>query len=428
MRTKLLLRKDAYAVCAPQGLVLQSEPISSHNTTPYKSCSAPRNTLINLHFSWNVLATMESRPRTRRRRISYILRSGCQDQRTCVVKSIELSGTSGRTRTSPTPRDQLSLPENVGQCTTTSGGARSRGMVDSAYFTSSSPEGMVCSSSRSCSPAPPPAPLHPHAVCPTKTRTSTWMASLRQLLTTQTSSSSSSLSQQNSTTEDLEESESAALHFPEYLAGCTATVPEGEAELDRFLFEVWTKDTVTQPRSTAAPVSHYVRKVSELRFFFEQKMMEVAQREAAYLSELMRCLGVTIYGVNGSQSIHINPCEQLSLADSLQLKQILLEAKVNYKFDQIRYTLKKEAAETVAQLRAQYIAEIGRKKKRLPQRATKLLNEWFEQHLDHPYPTEVEKRQLSTRCDITVEQVSRWFTNKRTRSKATRGIPQNGRP
>ena len=365
---------------------------------------------------------MESRPRARRRRLSYILRSGCQDQRMCIVKSIELSGTCGRTRTSPTPRDQLSLPENVGQGTTSSG-ARSRGnasLVDSAYFTS--PEGMVCSSSRSCSPAPPPAPLHPQAVCPTKTRTSTWMASLRQLLTTQTSSSSS-LSQQNSTTEGLEESESA-LHFPEYLAGCTATVPESEAELDRFLFEVWTKDTVTQPRSTAAPVSHYVRKVSELRLFFEQKMTEVAQREAAYLSELMRCL---VYGVNGAQSIHINPHEQLSLADSLQLKQILLEAKVNYKFDQIRYTLKKEAAETVAQLRAQYIAEIGRKKKRLPQRATKLLNEWFEQHLDHPYPTEGEKRLLSTRCDITVEQVSRWVANKRTRSKAMRGIPQNGR-
>jgi secreted Zn-dependent insulinase-like peptidase len=85
---------------------------------------------------------------------------------------------------------------------------------------------------------------------------------------------------------------------------------------------------------------------------------------------------------------------------------------VNYKFDQMRYKSKKEATETVAQLRAQYITEIGRKKKRLPQRATRLLNEWFEQHLDYPYPTEREKRLLSRRCDITVEQLSRWFANK----------------
>jgi hypothetical protein len=91
---------------------------------------------------------------------------------------------------------------------------------------------------------------------------------------------------------------------------------------------------------------------------------------------------------------------------------------VDYKFDQMRYKLKKEAAETVAQPRAQNITEIGRKKKRLPQRATRVLNEWFEQHLGHPYPTEREKRLLSRRCDITVEQLSRWFANKRTRSNA----------
>lgn len=273
--------------------------------------------------------------------------------------------------------------------------------MDSAYFTS--PEGMICS------PAPPPAPLHPHAVCPTKTRTSTWIASLRQLL--------SQPSGQQNHAESLEESDSV-LHFPEYLVGCTATVPEREEELDRFLFEVWTKDTVLHPRYTAAPVSQYVRKVSELRFFFEQKMTEVAQREAAYLSELMYCDANTPFVPFHS--------EQLSLADSLQLKQVLLEAKVNYKFDQMRYKLKKEAAETVAQLRAHYIAENGRKKKRLPQRATKLLNEWFEQHLDHPYPMEEEKKLLSSHCAITVEQVSRWFANKRTRSKAMRGIPQGG--
>ena len=302
-------------------------------------------------------------------------------------------------RTSPTAKNGLSLPENVGQCPTSGGGAGGPGniSVDSAYFTS--PEGIYSP------PAPPLAPLHPHAVCPTKTRSSTWIASLRQLF---------SRSSQPNHAESPGESEPPALCFPESLVGCTAAVPQSEEDLDRFLFEVWTKDTVAHPRSTVAPVSEYVRKVSELRLFYEQKMAEVGQREAAYLGELM-------YYDESSPLLH---SEQLSMADSLQLKQVLLEAKVNYKFDQMRYKLKKEAAETVTQLRAQYIAENGRKKKKLPQKATKLLNEWFEQHMDHPYPTEEEKKLLSSRCDITVEQVSRWFANKRTRSKAMRGIPQ----
>ena len=357
-------------------------------------------------LSTNIMAT---RSRTRRRRISYILRSGCQDQRTCILESIELSGSGshGRPSRSPTPRNQLSLPANVGyayppQQQQLTGPANIS--VDSAYFTS--PEGTV-------SPAPPPTPLPPHAVCPTKTRASTWISSLRNLL---------HLSRQKGdshppVTSEYPSPPPAAATLPESLVGCTATVPESEEELDQFLFEVWTKDTVANPRSTTSPVSQYVRKVSELRLFYEQKMAEVAQREATYLSELMYY----------DETTPLLQSEQLSLADSLQLKQVLLETKVNYKFDEMRYKLKKEAAETVAQLRSHYIAENGRKKRKLPQKSTKLLSEWYEQHLDYPYPTEEEKQQLSTRCDMTVKQVSRWFANKRSRSKSSlRDVPRSG--
>ena len=334
--------------------------------------------------------------------MSYTLRSECQDQPSCALNNMELSSL-GAASCSPTPRNQFSLPGGgdlgydprlmltVGQGNIS---------VDSAYFTS--PEGTTNS------PAPPPSPLSPHAVCPTKTRSSTWISSLRQLLQTP---------QQNSTAIGDQSSPFPAMSTispPESLVGCTATVPESEEELDRFLFEVWTKDTVANPRSTASPVSHYVRKVSELRLFYEQKMTEVAQREATYLSELMYY----------NDTMPLPPSEQLSMADSLQLKQVLLEAKVNYRFNQIRYKLKKETAETVSKLRAQYIAESSYgKKKGLPHKTTKLLNQWFEEHLDHPYPTEEEKKQLSSRGEITMEQVSRWFANKRSRTKAMRGIP-----
>lgn len=308
---------------------------------------------------------------------------------------------------SPAPRTHLNLSAgDVGHekqvMMTGGGGGVGRGdiSVDSAYFTS--PESV------SSLPATPPLP--PNAVCPTKTRSSTWMASLKQILHQPAQQTCACAAMEDPSTS------LATVILPESLVGCTATVPETEEELDLFLFQVWTKDTVTNPRSTTSAVSHYVRKVSELRQFYEHKMAEVDQREAAYLSELIHYDQTVL-------SLFIQPEQLLSLADSRRLQQVLLEAKVNYRFNQIRYKLKREAAETVAKLRAQYIADNGRKKKVLPHRTTKLLNEWFEKHLDHPYPTIEEKRELSVRGDITVEQVTRWFANKRSRNKAMRGIP-----
>ena len=316
-----------------------------------------------------VLSIMATSTSPGRRRIGYNLRSSlrCQDQQRFAVEN------------------------TVGQSSRAVGNRELRNIsLDSAYFTS--PEG-----GRAGSPAPPPAPLQPDDVCPTKNRSATWRSSLQQQL---------ALPPQESPDGSCKEPE-LDLCFPEYLVGCTANVPESVEELDRFLFEVWTKDTVANPRTTTAPVSQYVKKVSELRLFYDQKMSEVAQREAAYLSEV-------VHYQHDTSSLNPDP---LSSTDSFEMKQDLLEAKVNFKFDQMRYKLKKKAAEAVAHLRARYIAENGRKKKRLPQKATKLLNEWFEQHFDNPYPSEEEKKTLSTRCEITLEQVARWFANKRSRNK-----------
>ena len=334
---------------------------------------------------------MAARPISRRKD-GHTLRSECQAQTNCQV--INKGNYSLLSTQSPT---RHGLPAGSGGAELAhqlmkSGAEAGNVSVDSAYFTS--PEGTL-----SPSAATPPSP--------TKTRSSTWISSLRQVL---------HQSPHNKTVGEPVPTP------PESLVGCTATVPESEAELDRFLFEVWTKDAVDHPRSTTAPVSAYVRKVSELRAFYGEKMAEAAQREAAYLSELMYSSGI-----DSQSAPRLLHGEQLSWADSMQLKQVLLEAKINYKFDEMRYKLKKEAADTIAKLRAQYIAENGRKKKNLPQKATKLLNEWFTQHLDNPYPTDEEKRMLSTRGGITIEQVTTWFANKRTRSRAMRGIPKQAR-
>lgn len=72
----------------------------------------------------------------------------------------------------------------------------------------------------------------------------------------------------------------------------------------------------------------------------------------------------------------------------------------------------------------------GRKspKKKSPQKSTRtvldsraldILNEWFDEHSDKPYPTKKEKEELAKCCKISVKQVSTWFNNKRYRSNCT---------
>lgn len=47
--------------------------------------------------------------------------------------------------------------------------------------------------------------------------------------------------------------------------------------------------------------------------------------------------------------------------------------------------------------------------------STRILNEWFASHRDHPYPPEEEKEILSVRTGLTPSQISYWFVNARRR-------------
>lgn len=62
----------------------------------------------------------------------------------------------------------------------------------------------------------------------------------------------------------------------------------------------------------------------------------------------------------------------------------------------------------------------NRSAKQLPEDAVDLLNEWFESHLNHPYPSNDEKQRLADKCGITVKQVNSWFCNRRNRSQNTK--------
>lgn len=58
----------------------------------------------------------------------------------------------------------------------------------------------------------------------------------------------------------------------------------------------------------------------------------------------------------------------------------------------------------------------------LSKRAVKLMEEWYNRHLDHPYPDVNETDQLASTGGLSQEQVRKWFANKRNRSANTRSL------
>ncbi|KAM7541401.1 hypothetical protein Aperf_G00000041194 [Anoplocephala perfoliata] len=58
-----------------------------------------------------------------------------------------------------------------------------------------------------------------------------------------------------------------------------------------------------------------------------------------------------------------------------------------------------------------------RQKKRgiFPKAATNIMRTWLFQHLSHPYPSEEQKKQLSSETGLTILQVNNWFINARRR-------------
>ena len=60
------------------------------------------------------------------------------------------------------------------------------------------------------------------------------------------------------------------------------------------------------------------------------------------------------------------------------------------------------------------------RKHMLPDEAVDILNEWFDEHVNNPYPQAEEKERLANLGNISVKQVNAWFSNRRNRSQNTK--------
>jgi hypothetical protein len=52
------------------------------------------------------------------------------------------------------------------------------------------------------------------------------------------------------------------------------------------------------------------------------------------------------------------------------------------------------------------------------------MEDWYQQHTDYPYPEPIIAELLAIQGGITVEQVKKWFGNKRNRCHNTRSLTE----
>lgn len=66
-------------------------------------------------------------------------------------------------------------------------------------------------------------------------------------------------------------------------------------------------------------------------------------------------------------------------------------------------------------LRLQSLPMPKKRRGSLPPKAVNAYRAWFNDHIDHPYPSDEEKLKLSKKTGTTVNQVTNWFINYRKR-------------
>ena len=60
------------------------------------------------------------------------------------------------------------------------------------------------------------------------------------------------------------------------------------------------------------------------------------------------------------------------------------------------------------------------KSRQLNSYAVEVMTEWYDQHIDNPYPTDEEKLVLADMGGLSLSQVKAWFANKRNRTNNTK--------
>jgi len=91
-------------------------------------------------------------------------------------------------------------------------------------------------------------------------------------------------------------------------------------------------------------------------------------------------------------------------------------AGIELKFDFLRNQLRTNVCQAILVLQKQS-HPTKKLRRNLNKNATKILLQWFHDHIEDPYPTDQEKAMLAAQCVLTLKQINNWFGNTRIRYK-----------
>ena len=99
---------------------------------------------------------------------------------------------------------------------------------------------------------------------------------------------------------------------------------------------------------------------------------------------------------------------------SLDVKKAILDSALDAIMSQINYS---DQDTTDSNSPSDYSPSTKPRRRRpnLPIYAKDILSCWFRDHVDHPYPTQAEKLELSERTGLNLQKVDNWFINERSR-------------
>jgi len=141
---------------------------------------------------------------------------------------------------------------------------------------------------------------------------------------------------------------------------------------------------------------------------------KLVQLKSAYNEELEKLNRVCNDFISKLQAVLQDQAKmRVVTPQELSAKSLVIQQK----FDFVRNQLRTNVCNAILVLQKQYNHQSKKRRRSLSKRATDILNQWFFDHINDPYPSDEEKSMLAAQCVLSMNQVNNWFGNKRIRYK-----------
>uniref|UniRef100_A0A1I7XZT7 Homeobox domain-containing protein n=1 Tax=Steinernema glaseri TaxID=37863 RepID=A0A1I7XZT7_9BILA len=145
--------------------------------------------------------------------------------------------------------------------------------------------------------------------------------------------------------------------------------------------------------------AEYKSRLETIRSVYETEMRDYEKQNRNFKATLTQLL---------EQHKRVRPISEEDQARTMQL--------VDQKTLQIAAHIKQWACEAVMSLKGR-LCDARRKRRNFSKPSVDILNQYFFANLENPYPSEEVKEELARMCNMSTNQVSNWFGNKRIRYK-----------